>query len=201
MIVIDGTKIEFDIRSFDNLEQIFDKVLESGHLKDRIVTDVKVNDEPFSEIYPNQSEDIETSEIDSLEIISSSAVEMATNITHELYKVVNIMAGGGKQVAELFRQADDAEALELYQDLLDVVRDFIGMVGSLRDRFSIKPTADFEKVAEEFSGLFTEMTEVLENEDWILLADLLEYEFLPSVEKWKNVISIIREDLEEVAAR
>lgn len=201
MIVIDGTKTEFDIRSFDNLEQIFDKVLESGHLKDRIVTDVKVNDEPFSEIYPNQSEDIETSEIDSLEIVSTSAIEMASSITLELYKVVNIMAGGGKQVAELFRQADDAEALELYQDLLDVVRDFLGMVGSLRDQFSVKHNADFEKVVDDFSGLFTEMSEVLENEDWILLADLLEYEFLPSVEKWKNVISVIREDLREVAAR
>lgn len=201
MIVIDGTKTDLDIRSFENLEQVFDKMLEDGLLEDRIVTDVKVNNEPFSEIYPNQSEDIETSEIDSLEIVSASAVEMASAITLELYKVVNIMAGGGKQVAELFRQADDSEALELYQDLLDVIRDFLGMVGNLREQFSIKQNNEFEKVVEDFSGLFTEMTEVLENEDWILLADLLEYEFLPSVEKWKSVISIIREDLREVAKR
>ncbi|WP_319764886.1 hypothetical protein [Maridesulfovibrio sp.] len=201
MIVIDGNKTDIDIRSFENLEQVFDKVMESGHLDDRIVTDVKVNSEPFSEIYPNQSEDIETSEVESLEITSSSTVEMASAITLELYKVVHIMAGGGKQVAELFRQADDSEALELYQDLLDVVRDFIGMVGGLREQFSLKQNEEFEQVAEEFSGLFTEMTEVLENEDWILLADLLEYEFLPSVEKWKNVISGIREELREVAKR
>ncbi|WP_319778662.1 hypothetical protein [Maridesulfovibrio sp.] len=201
MIVIDGTKTDLDIRNFENLEQVFDKVLESGHLTDRIVTDVMVNDEPFSEIYPNQSEDIETSEIDRLEIISASAIEMASAITLELYKVVHIMSGGGKQVAELFRQADDAEALELYQDLLDVVRDFLSMVGNLRDQFSLKHSDEFEKVVEDFSGLFTEMTEVLENEDWILLADLLEYEFLPSVERWKNVISGIREDLREVAKR
>ncbi|CCO23891.1 hypothetical protein [Maridesulfovibrio hydrothermalis] len=201
MIVIDGTRTEIDVRSFENLEQVFEKVLESGHLDDRIVTDVLVNKEPFSEIYPNQSEDIETSEIDSLEIVSATAAEMASSITLELYKVVNIMAGGGKQVAELFRQADDAEALELYQDLLDVTRDFLGMVGSLRDHFSLKDDNDFGKVVEEFSALFSEMTEVLENEDWILLADLLEYEFLPSVEKWKSVISAIREDIREVAKR
>ncbi|WP_027721029.1 hypothetical protein [Maridesulfovibrio zosterae] len=201
MIVIDGTKTEFDIRSFENLEQVFDKVLESGHLDDRIVTDVLVNDEPFSEIYPNQSEDIETSEVETLEIKSASTVEMAGSITLELYKVVNIMAGGGKQVAELFRQADDAEALELYQDLLDVTRDFLGMLGSLRDHFALKETEKFEKIVEEFSSLFSEMTEVLENEDWILLADLLEYEFLPSVEKWKSVISAIREDIREVSKR
>ena len=201
MVVIDGNKKEMDIRSFENLEQVFDSVLENGFLDGRIVTDVFVNEEPFSEIYPNQSEDIETSEIESLEIKSATTVEMASSITLELYKVVNIMAGGGKQVAELFRQADDAEALELYQDLLDVTRDFLGMLGSLRDQFSLKDSNGFGVVLEEFSSLFTEMTEVLENEDWILLADLLEYEFLPSVEKWKNVISAIREDIREAAKR
>ncbi|WP_320172541.1 hypothetical protein [Maridesulfovibrio sp.] len=197
MIVIDGTKTDIDISSFENLEQIFEKVMESGCLDDRIVTDVLVNEEPFSEIYPNQSEDIDASEVDSLEIKSASAVEMAEAISMELYKVINIMASGGKQVAELFRQADDAEALELYQDLLDVTRDFLGMVGSLREHFSLKEDSGFEKVIEDFSSLFTEMTEVLENEDWILLADLLEYEFLPSVDKWKGVISSIREDIQE----
>ncbi len=199
MIVIDGQKKDLDVRSFENLEQVFDSVLEQGFLADRIVTDVFVNDEPFSEIYPNQSEDIETTEIESLEIKSASTVEIASSITIELYKVVNIMAGGGKQVAELFRQADDAEALELYQDLLDVTRDFLHMLGSLRDNFSLKDSNGFGVVLDEFSSLFTEMTEVLENEDWILLADLLEYEFLPSVEKWKNVISAIREDIRKVA--
>jgi hypothetical protein len=42
------------------------------------------------------------------------------------------------------------------------------------------------------------MTEVMENEDWILLADLLEYEFLPAVDKWKQVIHLIREDIKSV---
>jgi len=37
--------------------------------------------------------------------------------------------------------------------------------------------------------------EVTENEDWILLADLLEYEFLPAVDKWKKVIAQLREDI------
>ena len=197
MIVIDGQKHEVDIRSFENLEQIFDNVVENGYLDDRIVTDVLVNEEPFSEIYPNQAEDIESSEVNSLEIKSESSLQMAGNVITELYKVIKIMVGGGEQVAGLFRQADDAEALELYQDLLDVTRDFICTVGVLRDQLSIESNEYFEKVAEEFSNLFTEMTEVLENEDWILLADLLEYEFLPSVKNWKGVISDIYEEAQK----
>jgi hypothetical protein len=49
---------------------------------------------------------------------------------------------------------------------------------------------------EAFSTLLNEMIEVQENEDWVLLADLLEYEFLPVVEKWVPVVK----DLEKRVA-
>ncbi|QGY40864.1 hypothetical protein GM415_12240 [Pseudodesulfovibrio cashew] len=197
MILIDGKKYDIGSQNFENLEQVFAKVVEDGHLEDRIVTDVRINEEPFTEIYPHQSEDIEMSEVESIEIITMGTSDMAVEITLELYKVVNIMAEGGKRVAELFRQADDAEALETYQDLLEVIRNFLRMIGVLRDEYSLKDHKDYERSAEELNDMFTEMSTVLENEDWILLADLLEYEFLPAVEKWKKVIKQIRDDIRE----
>jgi hypothetical protein len=195
MIVIDGKQYDIGAQNFENLEQVFTKVVEDGHLEDRIVTDVMINNEPFTEIYPHQSEDIEMSEVETVEIRTMATDEMAVEITLELYKVVNIMAEGGKHVAELFRQADDAEALETYQDLLEVIRNFLRMIGVLRDEYSLKDSQEYDKSAEELKDMFTEMSTVLENEDWILLADLLEYEFLPAVEKWKKVIKQIRDDI------
>lgn len=135
------------------------------------------------------------SEVDSVEITTMATEDMAVEITLELYKVVNIMSEGGKRVALLFRQADDAEALETYQDLIDVIRNFLNMIGVLRDEYSLKDHHEYLDSAEELNTLFTEMGNVLENEDWILLADLLEYEFLPAVEKWKRVIKQLRDDI------
>jgi len=195
MIIIDGKQYDIGSNNFENLEQIFNKVIEDGHLEDRIVTDVKVNKEPFTEIYPHQAEDIEMAEIESVEIVTMGTDDMAVEITLELYKVVNIMAEGGKRVADLFRQADDAEALETYQDLIDVIRNFLNMIGILRDEYSLKDHPEYVESAEEMNSMFTEMSNVLENEDWILLADLLEYEFLPAVEKWKRVIKGLRDDI------
>ena len=197
MIVIDGKQYDVGSQNFENLDQIFMKVVEDGHLEDRVVTDVMVNNEPFSEIYPHQAEDIELDTVESVEIVTMSAEEMAVEITLELYKVVNIMSEGAKQVAELFRQADDAEALETYQDLLEVIRNFLRMIGALRDEYSLQDNAEYEKSATQLNELFTEMSTVLENEDWILLADLLEYEFLPAVEQWKRVIKGLRDDIRQ----
>jgi len=199
MIVIDGKETGLEINNFANLEELLVKAVDDDYMRNRMVTDVYVNEESFSEIYPHQAEDIPTGEIKSVEIVSVPVPEMAVNITRELYKVVRLMSEGGRSVADLFRQADDAEALELYQDLLDVTRDFLGMIGVLRDEFSLRDSAAFSSSVEELTSLFSEMVEVTENEDWILLADLLEYEFLPAVDKWKKVIAHLREDIREAA--
>jgi len=195
MIVIDGNETGLKVNNFSNLEDLLVKVMEDGSLDNRMVTDVFVNKEAFSEIYPHQAEDISTDEIESVEIVTMPVPEMAVNITRELYKVVSLMGHGCRTVADQFRRGDDAEALELYQDLLDVTRDFLGMIGVLRDEFSLKDNETMYANIEEITGLFTEMIEVSENEDWILLADLLEYEYMASVEKWKKVIADLREDI------
>jgi len=195
MILIDGQKQDIDVSGFENLDQIFVKVMADGALEDRVVTDVFVNEKPFSEIYPHQAEDVDMSDVQSVEIRTLGVAEVAVEITRELYKVVTLMGEGATRVAEMFRQADDAEALETYQDLLDVTRDFIGMVSVLRGEFALKDHKEFLEASDQLSSLFSEMTDVLANEDWILLADLLEYEFLPAVNRWKKVVALLREDV------
>lgn len=199
MILVDGRETGLSIQNFENLEQLLVMVMDTDAMKDRVVTDVLVNNEAFSEIYPHQAEDIGADELERVEIVSMPATEMAVNITRELYKVVTLMDHGARRVSELFRKADDSEALDVYQDLMDVTRDFLGMIGVLRGEFSLKHNTEFNDATKEVSSLFTEMLEVIENEDWILLADLLEYEFIPTVDRWKKIIAHLREDIKDLA--
>ncbi|WP_045211725.1 hypothetical protein [Desulfonatronovibrio magnus] len=199
MIVIDGKTTELNVKNYNNLEDLLVNVMGNDMFNQRVVTDVLVDEEAFSEIYPHQAEDIETDEFSKVEIKTMDTTNMAINITRELYKVVTLMSKGGSQVAEYFRQADDAEALDMYQDLLEVTRDFIGMVGALKEGFQLKDSSRMDKAVERLSELFSEMIEVQENEDWVLLSDLLEYEYLPLVESWKKIIADFREELKELS--
>ncbi|MBQ4132121.1 MAG: hypothetical protein IJD04_00090 [Desulfovibrionaceae bacterium] len=197
MIIIDGREADIKLSSFENLQEVLIKVMEDNSMKERIITDIFVNKEQFSEIYPHQAEDIETEEIEHLEIQSVPLNQMARNITEELGKVIQIMNAGAKEIAALFRRADDSEALELFQDLLDVTRDFLGMISLLRNEYVgvEKVVPEFAQNAETISELLTEMSEVLENEDWILLSDLLEYEFLPAMNNWEKCIDYIKSNI------
>lgn len=187
MIIVDGCKSGKDISNFANLEEVLTSVMEEETMENRVVTDVFVNNESFSEIYPHQAEDIACDSITSVEVRSVPAGELAVDMAAEMNKVATMMGHGARHVARLFREASDTDALELLQDLLDVTRDFMGMIGVLRERFANGGEQEFAEKAEQLSDLLSEMSDVLENEDWILLADLLEYEFLPQCEAWREV--------------
>ncbi|MDO5483534.1 MAG: hypothetical protein Q4F27_01365 [Desulfovibrionaceae bacterium] len=184
MIIVDGSKSDKEISGFENLEELLTALMQDEKLEGRIVTDVIVNNEPFSEIYPHQAEDMSCEGISSVELRTVPVAQMTVDIAGEMDKVAKMMANGAKHVARLFREASDADALELLQDLLDVTRDFMAMTGVLRDRVG-GVDEDFLARTAKLTDLVTEMSDVLENEDWILLADLLEYEFMPQCEEWQ----------------
>lgn len=196
MIIIDGNKTDMQIKNFSNLEEILLYAASDSRLENRIVTDVLLNDELFSELYPHQAEDIPTNEINSVEIRSIPFGEMAYNITEELLKVSNFISAGSKEVAQHFRKGEDDEGLELFQDLLDVIRDFMTMVNVLRTDFIVTDDSVFADCSEQISSLLSEMTDVLEQEDWIMLADLLEYELIPACERWNIIIEELRKAIQ-----
>ena len=195
MIVIDGRQSTIEMGNFANLEEILVKVMEEETLTDRIVTDVLVNDQAFSEIYPHQAEDINSQDITRLELRTMSMDEIAGDVTQELYKVIMLMTSGGKRVSGLFRQGDVAEALEVLQDLLEVTRHFLGTVGVLRDHFRQEDESYIKDVSAKLDSLLEEMSDVMSNQDWILLADLMEYEFLPACNEWNAVLNSLGQDI------
>jgi len=200
MIIIDGSQSEKSISAFANLEELLKDLMQEEKMANRVVTDVLVNNEAFSEIYPHQAEDIACSEISSLEVRSVPVGEMAVDISAEMGKVAQMMAHGAREVARLFRAASDTDALELFQDLLDVTRDFMGMLGELRSRHTDGALPEFAQKTEKFSNMLSEMGDVLENEDWILLADLLEYEFIPQCDEWRSTSEVLhRQVIEHMA--
>ncbi|WP_291439771.1 hypothetical protein [Desulfovibrio sp.] len=195
MIIIDGNESVKSISTFENLEQALTSIMRDEEMEGRVITDVLVNDEAFSEIYPHQAEDITCDAISRLEVRSVPNSELAVDIAGEMGKVTLMMEHGARQVARLFREASDTDALELLQDLLDVTRDFMNMLGDLRGRYAEGDSDAFAEKTEKLSNLISEMSDGLENEDWILLSDLLEYEFLPICAEWREVSEQLRQQI------
>ncbi len=195
MIVIDGRQSAMSLANYANLEEVLTRLIEEESLEQRIVTDVLVNDEAFSELYPHQAEDIESQSIERLEVRTVSMEDMAADVVLELPKVVDIMAGGSRRVASLLRESDLAEAMEVLQDMIAVSRDFLTTIQVLRGQFSSDDSASLDALGDTLGGLLGEVAEVMGNEDWMLVADLLEYEYLPACEGWRGIIDSLAKDV------
>lgn len=197
MIIVDGRNSGKEISNFSNLEEILVDVMEAEGMESRVVTDVLVNNELFSEIYPHQAEDISTASINSVEVRSIEASEMALAIAGEMEKVAIMMEKAAHEIARLLREASNTDGLELLQDLVDVIRDFLSMMALLRTQYLKDPSGvDLNLQGDKFVELVSEMNDVMKGEDWILLADLLEYEFAPLCVDWRGASKKIHEAMQ-----
>ncbi len=198
MIIIDGRQTELSITNFENLEQLLVSVSNCDEMNGRVVTDILVNNEQFSELYPHQSEDIESDELESVEIRSVHYTQMALDITTELYKVSKIMQVSSTEISTHFRNVNTEDGLPLFLDLINVIRNFMGMIAVLRTEFIDTVDAGFVNHVEAISQILGEMNEVLASEDWLLLADLLEYEFQPTCQGWESILDKLHSDIKAI---
>ena len=110
------------------------------------------------------------------------------------------MASGSRRVASLLRQTELAEALDVLQDLVLVSRELLNTVHTLRSRYSTGACAELDALGDTLGDLLGEIADVMGNEDWMLVADLLEYEYLPACDGWRDVINRIASDVEAAMA-
>lgn len=199
MILIDGRESNLSIANFTNLEEVLSKLMEDESLRQRIVTDVLVDEETFSELYPHHAEDIVSDRFSKLELHTVSLDEMASDVVEELPKVIDIMDAGSRRVADLLRQADLAEGLEVLQDIISVSRDLLNTIQVLRNQYSTGPSGGLDSLGDSLGGLLDEIGDAMGNEDWLLVADLMEYELVPACKGWGVIISELAGDI--LAAR
>lgn len=200
MIVIDGRESNLSLSNFANLEEALTALIEEEGLKERIITDVLLDDEAFSELYPHQAEDIEAESFSRLELRTVSFEQMADDVAEELPKVIDIMAGGSRQAAALLRKAELAEGLDVLQDIVSVSRELLNTVYVLRSQYATGPSKEIDALGDTLGELLGEIGDVMANEDWVLVADLLEYEFQPACDGWRAVIDAVSRDIKAAKA-
>lgn len=77
-----------------------------------------------------------------------------------------------------------------FQKALD---DYVGVVGVLEELINLKINLDvLEKVEETeievIKSVLNEIVKALENADFVLFGDLLEYELIPILENWADIV-------------
>jgi hypothetical protein len=135
------------------------------------------------------------SDIDSLEVELANLKDLvATNIANALDYLKKLIPGF-EQAADLFRTGNEQEANKYYLQILDGIDWFSQVVSVIMqpdENETGLPDADDENLQvrqKKLTDLMSQMLEANENQDWVLLADILEYEMVPFYKDWGNILS------------
>ena len=119
---------------------------------------------------------------------------LATNLVNALDYLKELIPGFEK-AADLFRTGNEQEANKYYLQILDGIDWFSQVVSIIMnpDEGEMElPDADDENLQarqKKLTDLMSQMLEANQNQDWVLLADLLEYEMVPFYKNWENILA------------
>ena len=135
------------------------------------------------------------SDIDSLEVELANLKDLvATNLANALDYLKKLIPGC-EQAADLFRAGNEQEANKYYLQILDGIEWFsqvVSVIMSPDEGETELPDTDNESLEvrqKKLTDLMSQMLEANENQDWVLLADILEYEMVPFYKDWEKILS------------
>ena len=176
----------------ETLGDLLSHIEKVGVAQGNVVRSIKIDGQESS---PDSSEAQRTqiSEIATLEVEVSTLAEMINkNIENADAYLIRLIPGIEKSV-ELFRIGNEQEANKFFVKIVDGIDWFSQVLDIILTAKEISPDTVFEGKSIQdrrtsLVDLTQQMVDANKNQDWVLLADLLEYEILPYYQEWSNLL-------------
>ena len=169
---------------------------QGGVAQGNVVRSVKLNGQESS---PDSSVTQQTpfSEIDTLEVeVCTLSGIIDKNIENADAYLIRLIPGIDKAV-ELFRTGNEQEANQFFINIIDGMDWFSQVLDMILAAKEISPdTVIGGKSIQDRRAILINFTQQMvdanKNKDWVLLADLLEYEILPYYKEWSDFLPQFR---------
>jgi hypothetical protein len=195
LVTINEQNVPVDFSHLHNLEDILTEINERFIPSGQQLYQVHVNGEFFSERYPRESRYVELGEIARLEVRTVSDADMARFILNDAVRQGETLLKAIGQSASLFRVGSDEEANHYFAQVLEALRWLLqtgeGACQVLNlNLVDASPGRNIPvaRYLSDLQDLLEEMQEIAEEEDYVMLADLLEYELSPMVQEWQKIL-------------
>jgi hypothetical protein len=194
-ITINEEQVPVDFSHLRSLEEALVELNERFLPPGEQLFQVRINGEFFSERYPRESRYMELKEISSLDLRTLPDADMARLIVGEAVQQAEILCQAIEKSARLFRVSAEDEANHYFAQVLEALRWLLITGGNASQVLQGEaaggrgPGGDqVARFLQNLQGLLDEMLNIGEDQDYILLADLMEYELLPMVREWQEIL-------------
>ena len=194
-VIINGEHREFKVASISTLLDVVCQ-LEKTFQQGQIITEVTLNEKVLTSDWYQNSSKIYLLDDDVLELKleDSSMIAQATLINSK--ETFEVLLKDFEMIADAFRLMDEADAnaqfiqgIENLQWFLKVLEDATFLLGRPLDQIMDRDVVFTEHI-NQLSTKLEKIIGVQFNKDWIMLADMIEYEMLPALKKVGTIYQI-----------
>lgn len=196
-IILDGKAIADELTG-ENLMDMLQDLAEKRLGDDLAIRELLINGSPYEEAVHGAPEEISRQAIQRLEIETIGTRDLALGFLQNFPPTLATLAEAIEKVAELFRIGDEQTANEEYLQFLEALEILLETLQQSSDALGL----DMERIhadgvsaqhrLERLAGLTTEMLAAQEQDDWVLLADLLQYDLKPEMNAWAKLMEQMR---------
>lgn len=197
-VLVDGKQYAGDL-SGGTLQDILGDLANKAVGDDATMREVRINGEPFEEAKLGPADRLGRENIQRLEIETIPAREMAVHFLSNAHSYLAAINQAVSRVAELFRVSDEQEANEQYLNTLESIQLFLQMLQECRKIVNLdfdRPVLDGMSGEERLQKLLVLIKDLLaaqEQQDWVLLADILQYDLSAELNLWQGYMQQFRE--------
>lgn len=181
-----------------NLEDMLVDIMSSHIPQGRILSEVLIDGRTYNEEMPSDAAEVDRTGIARLDLVTVPAADLAKILVESGPEHLAVISEAARKLADDFRLADEAEANEKFTVFIQTLQDFFAFLGQTLDVLAI-PLAELETDGlsattklQELTRILTEISVHQEDCDWILLADLLEYELEPVLRDWQTILAKVK---------
>ena len=195
-VIINEEEKNFDTSSCDTLKKLYENLLEEFATQETHVTKIKLNGEELSEVEIEKRGDLPISDIESLELIILTVPEIALNNINNAMEYLDKLITAVNKVSNLFRTKSAEEANKSYLQCIEGLTWFHEVVGNINNIYKKDlDKLDFgsksnEDLQEQLLSITKEISNSQSKKDWVMLADLLEYELIPCLKEWESLLPL-----------
>jgi len=186
------------------LDQIQKNTVLPGTYMSAVILDGSHIDLQIEESKAQEFRAVLVNDIEKLEIEIVSVQEIVNKNLENAEQYLEKLIPGIEKAAELFQMEDETEANQFFLNIIDGI-DWLsqvleGVVTALT--IDVENTKIKGKTIQERQTQLIDLTQQLveanKNKDWVLVADLLEYEILPFYGEWSELIPEFRKMMDDL---
>ena len=169
---------------------------QGGVERGNVVRSIKFNGEQYSPDSP-LAQQTPLSEIETLEMEVSTLLDIIDRNVENADAYLMKLIPGIEKAVELFRSGNEQEANQFFLSIIDGMDWLSQVLDMILTAKEISPDTlihgkSFKDRRANLIDFTEQMVNANKNKDWVLMADLLEYEILPYYRQWSSFLPQFR---------